>query len=163
MLDYIAIFKTLNDEGMRYIVAGGVAVNLYGIPRMTYDIDLLIDLEEGNIQKLLLLLERWGFKPRVPVDPSGLMDSKRREEWIRERGLRAFTFVNPEWPISEIDILLKGPVGYKEAARRVRHFQVKGVMIPVVSIEDLIEMKRGTGRRQDEADIRYLERLRDER
>lgn len=48
MLDYLAIFKKLNEKEIRYIVAGGIAVNLYGIPRMTYDVDLILDLEDKN-------------------------------------------------------------------------------------------------------------------
>lgn len=48
MLDYLAIFKKLNEKGIRYIVTGGIAVNLYGIPRMTYDVDLILDLEDKN-------------------------------------------------------------------------------------------------------------------
>lgn len=48
MLDYLAIFKKLNEKGIRYIVAGGIAVNLYGIPMMTYDVDLILDLEDKN-------------------------------------------------------------------------------------------------------------------
>lgn len=49
MLDYLGIFKELNAKGIRCIVVGGMAVNLHGIPRMTYDIDLLLDIDDRNI------------------------------------------------------------------------------------------------------------------
>jgi hypothetical protein len=42
MFDYLAIFKKLNERKIKYIVVGGIAVNLHGIPRMTYDIDLIL-------------------------------------------------------------------------------------------------------------------------
>ena len=48
-LDYKAIFKELNEAGIDYLVVGGLAVNFHGIPRMTYDIDLMILPEPGNI------------------------------------------------------------------------------------------------------------------
>ncbi|PIX26488.1 MAG: hypothetical protein COZ68_01110 [Deltaproteobacteria bacterium CG_4_8_14_3_um_filter_43_13] len=63
MLDYLGILKKMNEKGVRYIVVGGIAVNLYGIPRMTYDIDLMLDLEDKNLKKFLKLLKSWGFKP----------------------------------------------------------------------------------------------------
>jgi len=50
MLDYLGILKKMNEKGVRYIVVGGIAVNLYGIPRMTYDIDLMLDLEDKNLK-----------------------------------------------------------------------------------------------------------------
>ena len=48
MLDNLAIFKKLNEKGIKYIVVGGIAVNLYGIPRMTYAADLILDLKCGK-------------------------------------------------------------------------------------------------------------------
>ncbi|MFZ6016204.1 MAG: nucleotidyltransferase [Nitrospirota bacterium] len=85
MLDYLAIFRRLNEKGIRYIVVGGVAVNLYGIPRMTYDIDLLLDLEDENLKRFLKLLKGWGFKPKVPVD---IMDFARKERYFQVKKVK---------------------------------------------------------------------------
>jgi hypothetical protein len=52
-LDYQRFFEGLNKEDIDYLVVGGLAVNLHGIPRMTYDIDLMVSLDTGNIMKLL--------------------------------------------------------------------------------------------------------------
>ena len=68
MLDYLGIFKELNKKKIRYIVVGGMAVNFHGIPRMTYDIDLLLDLEDSNLKKFIHLMKKWEFKPKVQVD-----------------------------------------------------------------------------------------------
>jgi hypothetical protein len=35
---------------------------------MTYDIELIVDLEDRNLRKLLQLLVKWGFKPKVPLE-----------------------------------------------------------------------------------------------
>ena len=75
-LDYLGMFKEFNKKKIKYIICGGVAVNLLGIPRMTYDIDLLVKMEDKNLRKLLELFKKWGFKPKVPVK---IMDSK---EWV---------------------------------------------------------------------------------
>ena len=46
------VFRALNKEKVKYIVVGGVAVNLYGYARFTGDIDILLLLEEGNLEKM---------------------------------------------------------------------------------------------------------------
>ena len=52
-LDYKSIFKELNRLKINYLVVGGLAVNFHGVPRMTYDIDLMILLKSDNILKLI--------------------------------------------------------------------------------------------------------------
>jgi predicted nucleotidyltransferase len=163
MLDYGGIFKEFNEKGIRYIVVGGIAVNLYGIPRMTYDIDLMLDLEEKNIRRFLLLLRDWGFGPKLPVDAMDLARREKREDWISNKNMKAFNLVNPKWAISEIDVVIDSPVSYEEASQRANYFNLRDVSIPVVSLDDLIRMKEKTDRKQDRADIRYLKRLKDEK
>ncbi len=163
MLDYISIFQELNKNRTRYIVAGGIAVNLYGIPRMTYDIDLLLELEDKNLERFLKMLKSWGFKPKVPVDIMDFAKKDKREDWIKNKNMKAFTLINPEWALSEIDIVIDSPVDFKKASKNVNLIVLKDVTIPIVSIDDLIEMKSNTGRRQDMADIRYLKELKDEK
>jgi len=163
MLDYLAIFKRLNEKGIRYIVVGGVAVNLHGIPRMTYDIDLLLDIEDKNIEKFIKLLKDWKFKPKVPVDIKDFAKKTKRDEWIKNKNMKAFNLVNPQWAISEIDIVIDSPVNYEKAHKRVNHIVLQGVSIPVISVDDLIKMKENTGRQQDRADIRYLRKLKNEK
>mgnify|MGYP001561710270 CR=1 FL=1 len=163
MLDYLAIFKKLNEAGIEYIVVGGVAINLYGIPRMTYDIDLLLNLEDQNVRKFVQLLNKWGFKPKVPVDIMDLGEEDKREDWIRNKHMKAFNLVNPQWAISEIDIVIDSPVDYEKGHERVNYIVLQGVSIPVLSIDDLIKMKEKTGRLQDNADIRYLRELKYEK
>lgn len=163
MLDYIAIFKELSQKGVRYIVAGGIAVNLYGIPRMTYDIDLVLDLEDKNLEKFLGLLKKWGFKPKIPVDIMDFAQKEKRDSWIKNKNMKAFNLVNPDWAVSEIDVLINTPIDYKKAVERINHIILKDISIPTISIDDLIRMKEGTGREQDKADIRYLKGLKDEK
>lgn len=163
MLDYIGIFKKLNERNIRYIVAGGIAVNLYGIPRMTYDIDLILDLEDSNLKRFLHLLKTWGFKPKVPVDIMDFAIKGKRERWIRSKNMKAFNLVNPEWAMSEIDIIINTPVDYKKASENINYIKLRDISIPTISVDDLIKMKRRTGRQQDKADIKYLRRLIDEK
>lgn len=45
------VFTVFNKEKIKYLVAGGVAVNLHGYMRFTGDIDILVLLEENNLKK----------------------------------------------------------------------------------------------------------------
>ncbi len=72
MIDYLNIFKKLNEKKIRYILAGGIAVNLHGIPRMTYDIDLIVDLEDRNLQNITI--------PTVSIDDLIKMKQKSGRE-----------------------------------------------------------------------------------
>lgn len=159
MLDYLAIFRKLNEERIKYIIVGGLAVNLYGIPRMTYNIDLILDLEDTNLKKFLQLLKNWGFKPKIPVDIMEFAKEEKREDWIRNKNMKAFNLVNPEWAMSEIDIVINTPVNYEKASENIKYFTLQGISAPTISIDDLIKMKDGTGRKQDKADTNYLKEL----
>jgi hypothetical protein len=162
MLDYLAIFKKFNDAGIRYLVVGGLAVNLYGVPRMTYDVDVLLDLEDDNINRFVGLMKEWGFKPKVPVEIMEFASKEKREDWIKNKHMKAFNLVNPEWAIKEIDVIIDSPVDYVLGAQHARTVVLQGVPVPIVSIDDLIKMKEITERQQDAADIRYLKELKDE-
>jgi len=155
-LDYKTVFKELNELGIDYLVIGGLAVNLYGVPRLTYDIDLMILLEPDNIQNLVTKLTQWGYKPKIPVDPKDLADESKRNSWIQDKGMKAFNFHSETLPIGEIDIVINSPIPYKILKGRAVVFPLQEVRIPVASIHDLIELKLYAGRKQDLSDVEYL-------
>jgi len=109
-LDFQTIFKELNKLGIDYLVVGGLAVNFHGVPRMTYDIDLMIHLQAENILKLVGKLRQWGYRPKIPVDPRDLADEMKRNSWIHEKGMKALNFYSETLPIGEIDIVLNSSI-----------------------------------------------------
>lgn len=155
-LDYKTIFKELNDLGIDYLVVGGLAVNLFGVPRLTYDIDLMILLEQNNIKKLVAKLGQWGYKPKIPGDPMDFADDSKRNSWIYEKGMKAFNFFSGNLPVGEIDIVISSPIPYEVLKRRAVEIQLQEIRIPVVSIHDLVELKLHAGRKQDLSDVEYL-------
>lgn len=155
-LDYKTIFEELNEEHIDYLVVGGLAVNFHGIPRMTYDIDLMIHLDSANILKLVSKFLNWGYRPRVPVNPEDLADEKKRRNWIQNKNMKAFTFYNERQPIGEVDLVMESPIPYDELRARAITMELEGQEIPVVSIEDLIELKLEAGRKQDISDVENL-------
>lgn len=156
MLDYLGIITTFNKEGIKYIIVGGLAVNLYGIPRMTYDLDLLLDLEDENLTKFLNLLKKWGFKPKIPMDIMDFANKEKRDDWIKNKNMKAFNLINPDWAMSEIDVIINTPLNYEVGIKNVNYIQLGNISVPTISIDDLMKMKQVTDRQQDKADIRYL-------
>ncbi len=161
-LDFQRIFKELSDEGIDYVVIGGLAVNLHGIPRMTYDIDLMILLNARNVKKLVSKLKSWGYLPRVPVQPEDLADEQIRNSWVREKNMKAFSFYSDKQPLGEIDLIIDSPIPYEEVRKRATILDLGGVNVPVISIPDLIELKLKSGRKQDHSDIEHLRNLLEE-
>jgi predicted nucleotidyltransferase len=155
-LDFKSIFKELNKQKIDYLVVGGLAVNFHGVPRMTYDIDLMILLQSENVSKLVVKLTNWGYRPKVPVDPKELADEAKRNSLIQEKGMKAVNFYSEILPIGEIDIVFDSPIPYSELKSKAVMIEIEGENIPTVSIHDLITLKQKSGRKQDIVDVEYL-------
>ena len=155
-LDFQTIFKELNQLGIDYLVIGGLAVNFHGVPRMTYDIDLMVLLEPENILKLVTKLTQWGYKPKIPIDPRDLAVETKRNSWVQDKGMKALNFYSETLPIGEIDIVIDTPIPYEELRNRAVRVELQDDKIPTVSIHDLIELKLRAGRKQDLADVEHL-------
>lgn len=158
-LDYQTIFKEFNGLGIDYLVVGGLAVNFHGVPRMTYDIDLMILLQSNNILKLVSQLTRWGYKPKIPIEPGDLADEKKRNFWVQDKGMRALNFYSETLAIGEIDIVFESPIPYNELKDRSVKIELQGEQVPLISIRDLIELKIKAGRKQDLTDAEHLRRI----
>ena len=47
------VFKSLQQHNVKYVVIGGIAAVLYGVPRATFDLDILIEATPKNVQQLI--------------------------------------------------------------------------------------------------------------
>jgi predicted nucleotidyltransferase len=158
---YEDVFKTLYEEGVRYLIVGGMAVNFYGYARMTVDLDIMVDLDEENLKKLIKAMERLNYQPRAPVKPIEFTSSKKREEWVKEKGAIVFTFIDLKDPIKHIDIFLKNPMDFEKVYQSRNTIQMKDVPMSLPSIDDLIEMKGLSGRPRDLEDIHHLKKIKE--
>jgi hypothetical protein len=156
---YEDVFAAFQAEDVRYLIVGAFAMNLHGAPRMTADLDIVIDLGRDNVRRLLTAFENAGYRPRLPVSATDLLDERKRAGWIAEKNLVAFTFLNPKIPYQEVDVLLRSPVAFEEADGAKRVFSIGSLRLPIMSIDHLIRMKRLAGREQDRSDIDVLERI----
>jgi hypothetical protein len=153
---YLDLLASLHRGGVRYAIAGGMAAVLHGVPRMTFDIDLVLDLAEDNVRRIVDVLRSEGYRPRLPVPLEDLTNEAKRRDWIEERNLIAFSLIHPERAMEEVDILLVMPVPWDEIAASTVTRMLEGVPAIVVGRRVLRAMKLATGRAKDRADAELL-------
>jgi len=156
---YEEVFKQLDQEQVEYVVVGGVALVLLGVVRLTADLDLFVELGETNLKKFIKVMGELGYKPRMPVSAEDVTKPEKRRQWKEEKGMLVFSFYHPKEPMHLIDIFVDEPIPYETVKQRKKFVTAKGIRIPVVSAEDLVRLKRISGRPQDLADIEALEEL----
>jgi predicted nucleotidyltransferase len=153
---FLEILRALNAARARYLVIGGVAVALHGARRVARDLDLYPALDPDNLLRTIGALVNLGFRPVLPVPVDAILEPETRWQWVRKRHLRAFTLMDPRDPLHPVDLMIVQHVPFEEAWNRRLRLRVHGVAIPVVSMGDLLHMKRIAGRERDESDILRL-------
>ena len=149
------VLERLAERGGRFVVVGGLAVVLHGHPRLTVDLDLVIDLEPAAARRTIEALTSLGLRPLAPVDPLGLADPARRRAWIEEKGMRVFSFYDPHDPLRIVDLFVEPPFDFEALWSNASVMKLGRVAVRVAAISDLIRMKRQAGRAQDLDDIRH--------
>lgn len=155
-----AIVQTLTDSEVRYLIVGGLAVVAHGYVRFTADLDLVLALDDANLGKAVAALSTLGYRPRAPVSFSAFVDPQTRAEWVREKGMVVFSIHSPSHPSTEIDLFLASPIDFEQAHARAARLEIApGQRATFVSLPDLLEMKRLSGRPRDLEDIAFFESM----
>ena len=138
---YEAIIAALESAGVRYVIAGGFAVNLHGFLRFTKDLDLLIDLSAENASNAMSVLSGFGLKPRVPVALADFADPAKRQDWFENRNMLVFQVWHPEDPFCSVDVFIRNPIAFDDVWARSKRASLGSTTCRIASIEDLIAMK----------------------
>lgn len=156
---YQHLFKELNNSNVKYLVIGGLALNLYGVPRSTFDIDLIISLDPENIRSIWSSLNSLGWYPMVPIKLEEFIDEKNRSKWKTGKNMLVLSFVNQKKVFQVVDVLSENPIDFDDCYTRRNVIYSNTIPISVISINDLIKLKLLANRQQDLADINALKRL----
>lgn len=157
LASFEAIVKALNDAGVRYLIAGGLAVNAHGYLRYTKDADLVIELLPDNILAALDALGRLGYRPAIPVRAEDFADREIRESWVRDKGMKVFQLWSDEHPETPIDLFVDNPFPFGEEYDRALLKPLHGKHeVRFVTLDTLIRMKETAGREQDRIDVEHL-------
>ncbi len=158
MMLYEEILREFQKQKVKYVLVGGLAINLLGYSRNTADMDLLVEMSDENLSKVVTILKKRGYRVKQPVDPMGIAERKIREDWIKNKHMKAFNFYK-ENEMKEVDIIIDSPVSFKDAEKDAIKVKSDGIVLNIISVKNLIKMKSGTGRPIDRSDIEALKVL----
>jgi hypothetical protein len=152
------LVQALHHDVVPYCIVGGLAVNLHGIPRTTYDVDIVVATTADGLSRAAVCLLRLGLAARLPVRLEDFASAEYRREMLEERNLIAVTFSDPKIPLREVDVLVNPPIAAERLIEGAVVLDFAGIPVRVVSRADLIAMKEASGRQQDLADVVHLKR-----
>lgn len=152
-----AIARSLNEGGVRYLIAGGLAVNAHGYIRLTQDVDLVIALDSANILRAFEMLARLGYKPLVPVTAGQFADPELRGQWIRDKGMKVLNFFSDQHRETNVDVFVTEPFDFLRESTHALHGELSpGLDVRFVSLPTLIAMKEAASRPRDIDDLQHL-------
>jgi hypothetical protein len=102
-IDFITIFVSrLNLTGIRYMITGAVACIIYGEPRMTHDLDVVLEVGSNNVEKIASAFPPDAFY-RPPVETLIIEAGRPLRGHFNlihhETGLRADVYTTGEDPL----------------------------------------------------------------
>jgi len=136
------VFKSLEIHNVKYLMTGEIAAVLYGVPRATFDLDILIEASVENAQNLLeaLLDAKLGTAVLTTAEELTANEITIFEDRIR------------------IDVQTSTPgLNFTDAWSNKKVMTYKNQDFFVLSKQDLIQSKRAAGRKVDLEDVRILE------
>ena len=137
-----AVFRSFQRHDVKYVVIGGIASILHGVPRATFDLDILIEAAPDNARRLLEALLEAGLGTASLTTASDILAN---EITIFKDRVR-------------IDVQTSTPgIRFDEVWPRRKAVEYQGQIFYILSKEDLICSKRAAGRPVDLEDVRLLE------
>jgi predicted nucleotidyltransferase len=137
--EFIAL---LNSHNVEYLVVGGHAVAFHGYPRFTGDIDFLIRTTPVNVQRVLRVLQAFGFG-ELGIGEGDVVEAGR--------------IVQLGHPPNRIDLLTSiSGVDFESAWESRVETMMDDQPVKLIGWEDLVLNKRASGRQKDLADVEKL-------
>lgn len=136
------VFKFFQKHEVKYLVIGGIASVIYGVPRATFDLDVLIEATIENAERLLAALAEAGFGTAAITNADDVVAHE-------------ITVFNDRVRI-DVQTLTPG-VSFQDAWSRRKTVTYQGQDFFILSKEDLITTKRASARDVDLEDVRLLE------
>lgn len=147
------LLRRLVDAGIDFVVIGGFAAIAHGSVQVTRDLDICYSTEASNLESLghgLVELDARlrGVAEEVPFVPDGATLQRTQ----------VLTLETADGPLDILADPAGGP-GYEALRRRALEVPIAGVVVRVASLEDLLAMKRASGRPKDLLAIEELEAI----
>lgn len=152
--------KLLAQDGVQFVICGGIACILQGCDRTTYDLDLNLALDQKNLEKFIQIAKKLKLQPRIPEPIENILDADKRKNWIEEKHALVYTLLT-EFGDFQIDLFLVYPISFASLQKNADEFDIDGIKIKVSSIQDLITAKEKVYplRDKDQFDLKQLKEL----
>jgi hypothetical protein len=149
--DLAGLLSALNEQQVRFIVIGAVAVGAHGHIRATQDLDIVPEPRHENLEQLADALVK--LDARLAVDPRRGIDHELRHALYAGSNLTLST------RLGDLDVLqrLPGIPTWRQLEAEAEPTTLGDVPLSVCSLEHLLAMKRTRMSLQDRADIEALE------
>jgi hypothetical protein len=147
------VCEILAQAKVPYAIVGGYAVAMHGVLRGTVDVDLVISWSLEYLQKAEAAFKQIGLVSRIPVTAADLF--RFRDEYMQKRNLVAWNFYDPANPVNQVDIIIT----YDLKGAHIKKLKTFSGVICILSIDELIKMKKVSGRPQDLEDIKALKEV----
>jgi hypothetical protein len=155
LIDFEKTLTLLSDEGVQFVIIGGLAITIHGSSYVTFDLDICYARDEENLIRLARSFQL--VNPRLRGAPAGL--PFRFDEETLKRGLN-FTLTTD---IGDIDLIgeVTGVGDYLVVATASMPVDLFGRQYAVLTLDALIASKRAAGRPKDLQVVPELEALRE--
>lgn len=146
----LKVIRQLEKHKIPYAIAGGYALALHGIVRATMDVDLILNLKKSDFVKFEKAMKELSLQSRLPLLAEQVIDF--RKEYIQERNLIAWSFINFKDPTEVVDVILL------EDLNKVKTIKVSvgDKKVNVITLKELERMKKQSGRAQDLVDLESI-------
>ncbi len=135
------VFKSFQEHNVKYVVIGGIASILHGVPRVTFDLDILIEASPENVRRMLGALLSAGL---ATAELTTVEDVLSNEITIFQDKVR-------------IDVQTETPgITFHDAWINKKAVKHHGQIFFILSKQDLILSKKAAGRAVDIEDVRLL-------
>jgi hypothetical protein len=157
-LDPTCLFAALADEGVAYVLIGGLAGVLHGSPAMTNDADIVPSRTPANLERLATALRGLDARIRGADEPDGVPFDPHPQL------LAGVALLNMTTRCGDLDLSFTpaGTGGYEDLAPRAVTFDVRGLVIRVAALADVIRSKEAANRPKDHATLPILYALQEE-
>jgi hypothetical protein len=158
-MEYIKFFEELNTHNINYLVCGGLAVNIYGIPRMAEDIDILLEFTESNLNNFDNCVEQLMLQNSTPISLKTFLNKDEREKANLEKNLIAYSHYSSQSGYMNLDVLLDVPLTFELMWQNKTTKTVKGTNINIVGTRHLKELKKYANGSQDKNSVILFSKL----
>ena len=155
----VELLQLLTDARVDYVLVGGLAVQLHGYMRSTFDVDLVLAMNDDNLARFINVAKQQGLTPGIPVSIESLRDAAQIEQWHGDKGMLAFSLREPQVGGGVVDVIVRPEVSFERLMVNAVAGDLFGRRVPIASIDDLLAMKRAANRPKDRMDIESLEKI----